>query len=142
MQDYILEEIRKEKQLQAHEQILQMRDAIDEFVAFSLDPVKRRESCWSNAFPLTRYNFDQIKGKFRDCIALRYGGREPIKKHHQLVHVKAFNVAQRLHCPKRGYGHTRHQDRCNAFTTIILDEVCNEVQVEHRIQICKAKLRK
>ena len=54
MQDYILEEIRKEKQLQAHEKILQMRDAIDEFVAFSLDPAKRRESCWSNAFPLTR----------------------------------------------------------------------------------------
>ena len=70
---------------------------------------EKAASNWLNALPLSRYNFNLIKSKFRDGIYLRYGW-EPTKNSLTCACGANFNFTHALHCAKGGYTHIRHNE--------------------------------
>ena len=50
-----------------------------------------------------------LKGEFRDGIALRYG-KDPETVPSSSACGEHFNKLDTLHCPKIGYTHIRHND--------------------------------
>ena len=95
--------------------------------AYSLDLAKEKgASCWLNAVPLKRYQFDLTMGEFTDRIALRYEC-DSVKLPSTCGEI--FNVAHALHCPKGDYTHIRHDDIRDFFGNL-LNEVGDNVEVE------------
>ena len=65
-QEKILQKIRKEIQEQARAKKLAIKDLINDKETYSLDlAMEKGASCWLNALPLKRYDFDLTKGEFR-----------------------------------------------------------------------------
>ena len=92
-------------------------------------------SCWLNAMPLKKYNFNLSKSEFRDGIALRCGW-EPPKLASNCVCGEPFTVAHALHCPRGGYTHLRHNDIRDCFANL-LEEICFDVEIEPNLLRCK-----
>ena len=81
----------------------------------------RGASAWLSALPLLEYDFTLHKAAFHDAIALRYGWPlRQIPSH--CACGAAFSVDYVLSCPKGG------------LSTLLLTEVCHQVQVEPELQ--------
>ena len=68
-----MQKIRKDKQSYIKMKKTKLKEIIDDNTAYALDlAMEKGASCWLNALPLKKYNFDLAKMKF--AMALRgYG---------------------------------------------------------------------
>ena len=132
-QNRIISSIKREKESQLKTKKHEIRSVLTEAEAYSLNlAMEKGSSCWLNALPLKRYNFDLTKSEFRDGIALRYGW-EPLKMPSICACGESFTVSHALHCPKGGYTHIRHNDIRDSFANL-LNEVCDDVEIEPYLQ--------
>ena len=121
----------KEKTMQDKKQ--KIHDMLSDSDSYAISLAKEKgASCWLNAMPLKRYNFDLTKSEFRDGIALRYGW-DPVKLPSFCECGEMFSVSHALHCPKGGFTHIRHNDIRDSFANL-LDEVCDNVEIEPCLQ--------
>ena len=122
-------EIRKDKSVKMIEKKSSIKNClnVNKMYAIALASEKGA-SCWLNAMPLKKYNFNLSKSEFRDGIALRYGW-EPPKLASSCVCGEPFTVAHALHCPRGGYTHLRHNDIRDSFANL-LEEICFDVEIE------------
>ena len=128
-QERLIQKIRKDKQSCIKMKKTKLKENIDDNTAYALDlAMEKGASCWLNALPLKKYNFDLSKGNFRDGIALRYGW-DPVKMPATCACGENFTTSHALHCPKGGYTHMRHNDIRDSIANL-LDEVCYDVEVE------------
>ena len=132
-QERFMQKIRKDKQSYIKIKKANMKKNIDDNTAYALDlAMEKGASCWLNALPLKKYNFDLTKSEFRDGIALRYGW-DPVKMPATCACGESFTTSHALHCAKGGYTHMRHNDVRDSIANL-LDEVCHDVEVEPCLQ--------
>ena len=124
-----VEKIRKDKSVKLIEKRSSIKNCLNANKMYANDLASEKEaSCWLNAMPLKKYNFNLSKSEFRDGIALRYGW-EPPKLASNCVCGEPFTVAHALHCPRGGYTHLRHNDIRDSFANL-LEEICFDVEFE------------
>ena len=89
-------------------------------------------STWLNAMPLVDQGLALNKQEFRDCLRLRYN--LPLADlPSQCVCGDKFDVIHALSCKKGGFIAQRHDGVRNLLTSL-MDKVCNNVEVEPRLQ--------
>ena len=99
-QERFMQKIRKDKQSYIKIKKANMKKNIDDNTAYALDlAMEKGASCWLNALPLKKYNFDLTKSEFRDGIALRYGW-DPVKMPATCACGERFTTSHALHCAK------------------------------------------
>ena len=124
-----VEKIRKDKSVKMIEKKCSIKNCLNANKMYAIDLASEKgASCWLNAMPLKKYNFNLSKSEFRDGIALRYGW-EPPKLASNCVCGEPFTVAHALHCPRGGYTHLRHNDIRDSFANM-LGEICFDVEIE------------
>ena len=129
-----MQKIRKDKQSYIKMKKTKLKENIDDNTAYALDlAMEKGASCWLNALPLKKYNFDLSKSG----IALRYGW-DPVKMPATCACGENFTTSHALHCPKGGYAHMRHNDIRDSIANL-LDEICCDVEIEHCLQPLQTK---
>ena len=73
-----VEKIRKDKSVKMIEKKSSIKNCLNANKMYAIDLASEKgASCWLNAMPLKKYNFNLSKSEFRDGIALRYGWEPP-----------------------------------------------------------------
>ena len=92
----------------------------------------KRHPNWLNALPLSRYNFNLKKSKFRDEISVSYG-LEPSNIPFTCACGQFFYLIHAFHRAKDGYTHMRHDEIRYNFANLMSD-VCIDVEIEQKHQ--------
>ena len=73
-----VEKIRKDRSVKMIEKKFSIKNCLSANKMYAIDLASEKgASCWLNAMPLKKYNFNLSKSEFRDGIALRYGWEPP-----------------------------------------------------------------
>ena len=132
-QQQMLNQFKKDKSDNLKHKKVFIRLKLTDEELYSLDLASEKgASCWLNALPIKRYNFNLTKSEFRDGIALRYGW-EPRHLPVNCPCGKTFSISHALHGAKGGYTHMRHDAIRDTFAKI-MDDVCYYVEIEPHLQ--------
>ena len=122
-------EIRTEKTHREDEKLNYVKSTLNEAKTRLLEAITEKgASSWLTAMPIKEHGFYLSKQVFWDTVYLRYGIQVP-RLPINCVCGKSFNVEHALTCKTGGYINTRHND-IRDFTAELLNEVCNDVEVE------------
>ena len=101
-QQQMLNQFKKDKSDNFKHKETSLRLKLTEEELYSLDLASEKgASCWLNALPIKRYNFNLTKSEFRDGVALRYG-REPRHLPVNCPCGKTFSISHLSIAPKVG----------------------------------------
>ena len=132
-QQQMLNQIKKDKSDNLQHKKVSIRLKLTDEELYSLDLVSGKgASCWLNALPIKRYNFNLTKPEFHDGIALRYGW-EPRHLQVNCPCGKDFSISHALHCAKGASTLRRHDAIRDTFAKI-MDDVCYDVEMEPHLQ--------
>ena len=89
-------------------------------------------SSWLTVLPLKDQGFTLNKEEFRDALSLRYD-RKIKNLPSKCSCGELFNVNHAMNCKKGGFVSIRH-DSLRNFETNLLKKVCNDVEIEPKLQ--------
>ena len=89
-------------------------------------------SSWLGAIPLKEQGFNLNKSEFQDALNLRYDA--PLKNlPSKCTCGQRFTITHAMNCHRGGFVNARH-DSIRNFEAGLLKQVCNDVEVEPRLQ--------